>query len=1188
MQQIINEILEGNFDYDAGALDFSCARLELTLQAGTVQEGTFTITSHSGRPTQGFITSSDLRMECLTPNFSGSSDAVAYRFHGEELEEGEVVKGEFYAVSNQGEYSLPFVVTAEHTVLSSSIGSIKNLFHFANLAKTNWTEAVKLFYSPDFYRIFQGSDKRYYDSYRGLSVHPGREQAVEEFLMEIHKKQKVEFYLEESSLRLENPAGVCEEQLTIVRNGWGYTCLKAETEGDFLLVEKEILTDNDFLGNYCHLPVFVDSSRLRRGKNFGRVTLRGAYQTITVPVTVRVGEGIHINKKRQIRREKKRLTVQLMEFYQAFRLKKISGAVWLAETDKLVERMEAMDSRDPAAKLFKAQILITQERYREAEWLLEQARELMENSSQEMTVLQAYYLYLTTLIHGEAAYVDRVTAKVEQIYRHNRTSWRVAWLLLYLSEDYNRSAASRWAFLEKQFDYGSASPILYIEALLMLNNNPAVLRKLGVFELQVLSYGSREEMLSPDLVEQLLYLAGRAKEYSPALYRVLRSCYEKKKDVRILQEICTLLIKGGRTSQRYAEWYRLGVENELRITNLYEYYMLSVDLEAEVRLPKIVLMYFSYQNNLDYEHSAFLYSYVRKHKEEYPQLYENYRERMERFVLEQLQKEHMSRQLAYLYQELLPPEEIDGQNAQALGRLLYTQLIEVQQPQVRRVIVCQPGYLRERAYPVTEGKAWAVIYGNESTLLFEDGEGSRLVKNVEYTTKQLMQPTRFIRHVSPFIQDNIPLDLYLWENPGETEGSEEYIKRCMRLIASQDIQVEIKRELVLNVLQQLYDRDDMRRLDECLEAVPHEQLTARERREVLRLLVLRGRYDIAYDWLRWYGPYFADTRTLVRLLSEVIRQTDFMEDEILTGASLLAFHKGKYDGNILRYLTLYFRGRTREMRDIWKAAKSFETDCYELCGKMLVQMLYTGSFVEEKMEIFRYYVSQGGQNAVEEAFLTQCAYDYFVKDKQAESYVFEEIVRMYQRQETLQKVCGLACLKYYAAKPQERTAENRNILYQLLNGLLREGIHLNFMRSYQEFEELLLPVLDKTIVEYRARPGTIVRIHYVMLRENGEAGEYITEEMHPVYGGVCFKEFILFFGETVQYYLTEERDGREQMTKSGTLQRSDSRDEAGNGRFALLNDIAISRNLQDYDTLDKLLEEYYYKEFMNGHLFTLN
>ena len=52
----------------------------------------------------------------------------------------------------------------------------------------------------------------------------------------------------------------------------------------------------------------------------------------------------------------------------------------------------------------------------------------------------------------------------------------------------------------------------------------------------------------------------------------------------------------------------------------------------------MILMYFSFQSNLDYEHSAFLYAYLLKHRKDYEELYEHYEPRMERFVIDQIQK----------------------------------------------------------------------------------------------------------------------------------------------------------------------------------------------------------------------------------------------------------------------------------------------------------------------------------------------------------------------------------------------------------------------------------------------------------------------------------------------------------------------------------------------------------------------
>lgn len=1191
MQEVIERILEGNFDYEGGSLDFSCAKLELVLPKGSVYEGSFRVLSPAGRFTTGYVTSSDLRMECITPEFAGNEEEIFFCFHGENMEEGDVVKGAFFVISNQGEYYLPFVVSIEHTVLNSSIGAIKNLFHFANLAKSSWQEAVNLFYSPEFLSVFTGNESQYLDVYRGLSAYAGQEQNVEEFLIHVNKKQKTEYITEEQQIALElSDAGhsysVLERELSIVRNGWGYTRLSVECEGGFVFTEREVLTDDDFLGNYCRLPVFIDSSMCRRGRNYGCIFLKNSYVSLAIPVVVCVGDNLTAS---HVDLTTKRTVVHMMEFYQAFRLKKISTSTWLKETGKLVERLVALDEKNVAARLFQTQLLVTENRYNEANWILDHAVELMGKEDRE-GILWAYYLYLTTLMNREAEYVDRVAVQVKQIYRHDSSNWRVAWLLLYLSEEFNRSASKKWIFLEKQFEYGCSSPVLYIEVLTLLNNNPALLRKLGKFELQVLWFGARHQALGAEVVEQLLYLSGRVREFLPVLLKILKSLYGKKQDVRVLQEICALLIKGGKAGQEYFAWYRSGVEAQLRITNLYEYFMMSLDLNTVQPLPKMVLMYFSYQNNLDYEHSAYLYDYVLRNKGAYEELYQTYSGRIERFVIDQIQKDHINRHLANLYRELLTPGMINQQTAVSLSRLLFAHQVVVEDAGLCKVYVYQPYNLKPQQYVISQGRTWIALYGNEYTIVFEDAWGNRFTKNVEYTLEKLIFPGRYLNMITPYVQGNLELDLYLYFNgkvrEEETESVEKAARRN-RIAESEFVDISVKREIYLKQLHHYYDTDNMRMLDEYLGSIPPQELTTNERSTVLKFMVLRGIDSLAYDWISRYGPYFADPKILMRLISPIMEQNHMVEDPLLTAAAVYAFQKGKYDGTILSYLTLYYRGMTKNMRDIWKAAKSYEADCYRLSEKILMQMLYTGAFVGEKMEIFRYYVSQGAKPEVEEAFLSQCAYDYFVNEKVTEEYVFCEIRNMYLRNENVQKVCKLAYLKYYSENRSQLQKAEKQLIEAFLGEMAQERIHLDFMRGYQECGELRRDMMDKTVIEYHAAPNGKACIHYVILHENGESDEYRSEYMRDVYGGICFKEFVLFFGESLQYYITEEKNGEEQLTESGILQKSDINHEWADSKFRLINDIAISKNLQDYDTLDSLLEEYYRKEYYNSRLFEL-
>lgn len=1187
MQKAIHQILEGNFDYENGSLGFSCEKIELSVRPGRRYEGSFRIYGPAGRFTGGTVVSSDWRMECLTSDFTGTDEEILFCFHGEALEEGDVVKGIFEIISNQGEYYLPYVASVERLVLESSVGEIRNLFHFANLAKANWEEAVKLFYSPEFARVFSGSEDEYAEDYRALSAYKGQEQNMEEFLVRINKKQRMEFLAEQEALfwRVEayDAADVIEQEIDILRNGWGFTQLFVECRGDFLFAEKETLTDDDFLGNRCRLPVFIETGLCHGGRNYGQLRLFNAHVSLVVPVTVQVGRERAGDSPET---ERKRIMAQIMGRYLDFRMRKISMPIWIRETEGLVERLAAMDENDMAARLFQAQLLITEERYHEAEWTLNYVAELFGRFC-PADEQRAYYLYLTTLVHREAGYLARAAAEVERIYRRDDSNWRVAWLFLYLSEECQKQDKNKWALLERLFEAGCGSPVLYVEAVSVLNANPALLRRLGRLEQRLLFYGTRHGLLRREVAEQAIYLAGRTKEYSGLLVAALERMYGKKKDVRLLQEICALLIKGGRKGPKYFEWYRLGVEAQLKVTNLYEYYMMSLDLETSQELPKSVLMYFSYQNNLDYAHSAYLYDYVVRNRDRPGEIYETYRPRMEQFIVEQICRGHIDRHLAALYSQLLRPDMVDAQTSGPLARLLFANLVKVADGRFRKIYVYQPGNLRPCEYNLTEGRTWVALYGAKYTIVFEDGWKNRFVANLDYEIEKLMIPGKLLRWILPYAEADLGLDMYMCDSGGAyKEEMPGRVGRELRVAASDDTAGPVRRAMILRVLQHYYDTDDMRSLDMYLKNLPMQEFTARERGTIVGYMVARGQYDLAGQWMRIYGPYFVDAKMLVRLVGALLEKNNMAEDALLTAAAVYSFRKGKYDSRILEYLIMYYQGMTRNMRDIWKAARSFDLDCYRISERILVRMLYSGAFVGEKMEIFRYYVSQGARPEVEEAFLAQSAYDFFVRERVMEEEVFREIAHMYLRGEPLQKICKLAVLKYFAENCGAADGEQGELCHSFLLDMLEDGIYLEFFKAFQDCRPMQEEMADKTVIEYHADPRCRAVIHYSVLYESGEASEYRAEYMKEAYHGVFFQDFVLFFGESLQYYITEERDGEEQLTESGTLQISGLGSEE-ESRYRLINDIAISKSLEDFDTMDSLLDEYGRRDFLNSRLFSL-
>ena len=67
------------------------------------------------------------------------------------------------------------------------------------------------------------------------------------------------------------------------------------------------------------------------------------------------------------------------------------------------------------------------------------------------------------------------------------------------------------------------------------------------------------------------------------------------------------------------------------------------------------------------------------------------------------------------------------------------------------------------------------------------------------------------------------------------------------------------------------------------------------------------------------------------------------------------------------------------------------------------------------------------------------------------------------------------------------------------------------LRKYQ--------LTDKFFLEYHTAPGQQIEVHYRLEAQQ----EYLADELTEMYDGIYVKDFILFFGEKVQYYILESQ-----------------------------------------------------------------
>ena len=375
-------------------------------------------------------------------------------------------------------------------------------------------------------------------------------------------------------------------------------------------------------------------------------------------------------------------------------------------------------------------------------------------------------------------------------------------------------------------------------------------------------------------------------------------------------------------------------------------------------------------------------------------------------------------------------------------------------------------------------------------------------------------------------------------------------------------------------------------LDAALEEAIPTSVSLKERKKLIHYLVIRGFYEKAYDFIRIYGPEHVEPKDLVRISTYMLEESRGEED-ILLWYIYTAFTKDKYNPLMIQYLVRNYRGSSKSMRNIFKAASEFELETFELCERLLMQILTTKAYIGDETEIFKAYVAGGPNTNVEAAFLTYRAVEYMKEDRVIAPYLILDIGRVYRRGYQLPLVNHLAYLRYFAENKEERGNADETIIQEFLQEIVIEKeMLLPFIQEYVDMPGMEA-LADKTFVSYKTAPKSRVVIHYLKSNDSREREGYRREEMKEVYFGVYVKEFVLFYGEELQYYITEEQENQEQLTQSGILQKEEHKETGKESRYRMINEMAIGQTLQDYDSVKQVLEEYWKTEFVADKVFQL-
>lgn len=1180
MRARIGQIAAGRFNGTKPILAFSEETIDLSVIEGRSEAGSFVIESTNQIKICGIVYSTNPRMECLNPHFEGEKVRIRYQFNSKGLTEGDTCEGKFVIVCNQIEYSLSFCARITRLYAEASTGAVKSLDDFTRLAASNWDEAYHLFYNRNFLNTIPYDNVYERLTYEGFACARPSGQNMEEFLIGVNKKQPVSISVDKSEeifMASKEPQSGC---FTITKDNWGYTEIRLRTDCEFIKLSKPVLTLDDFIGKTYLYEYIIDASAMHAGRNFGRIYIDGVYQSFTIDITAGVRDDDGSISDIAVTKDIKECMVGIMELYTSFRLKRIVTGIWANETISILNHLHALMPDEHMYELMKAQAFIINRQRQEAKWILD---DFKHSNPDKKAPIWGYYLYLMTLLEREPSYVDNMTHEVELIFYENPDSVLLFWVLLFLRDQYFDDSAGKLKDIKYWVLRGCSSPYLYIEAYYLISQDPYLIKELSVFELRILSWAVKEKALTKELAGAIFEAVDLAGGFDNRVYELLTAAYEICPEAEYVGIICSYLIKGHKNDTCFHKWFELGIENKLRLTGLYESYLLTMNDRQISPVPKVIQMYFSFDNKLPYRKLAVLYNNIIAAKETEPEVYHKYRKAMGRFAMDQVQLRHIDDNLAVLYEDMLELGFINEELSAAFSDIIYTHKLIVFDKRIVRAIIYQNEMKEPQIVPVTDQCAYFELFSNDYVILFEDSRGYRYVKSISYRLQRLMDAEKYLDRCISLSPDRPQYIVSHFKNVRDySDFTKDDLKLFKPVFYSESFSDSYKAVMGYRILKycQLHDYEDYVR--PFLQSINFDTLQKDARKYLIDMLVSNRLYEKAYDMAMEYGIDMLAAASKVVLCENALK-VQHVDDDFMVQLAISAFKTGKYSDLVLKYLCENYTGPTDELINLWHAADKFSISSMKLDERILEQGIYTQIEPEKISDIFMEYYKRAGNEKLILAYISLVAHGYLHSGGCKADFIFDIIEKRFIGNRTLNDACQLALLKHFAEKTDITQAE-LEIEDTLLKYYIYNNMYFDFFArlDYRLLEKYFL--YDKAFLQYESTPGTHVVLHYSR-DEDGE--EFNSEDMVEMYDGIYVKTFVIFFGELIRYYITEEHDNSIEVKESNRLTCNNIPGDNDHSRYNLINEMIISDTLSDETTLKSNIDEYKRLDAATKQLFKL-
>lgn len=1181
MRKRIKELAEGKIPYEQPQVVFSIEKLELEVVAGQTMTDSFQIKSENGIRMRGMIYTSSIRMECLTSQFEGEEAEIQVQFRADGMSEGETSDGALCVVCNGGEYQMPFTVTVTRLYAEASTGKIKNLRDFVKLAKSEWKEAYHIFHSPAFKNILTPKELKASLLYDGLAKPAVTEQTMDEFLIGTGKKERVHFSLEKQSVEVFEAEAPVEERLMIQKEGWGFLEIRVETDEAFIVPQKRYLTDADFIGSTYPFSFYIDTEQMHAGNNFGTIYFENDVQKEEFQVWASA-DSIRVRKQRTVQ-GLQRATYLLTKSYIHFRLKKLVTGEWTRQTLELIRRMEEFQPDDPWYLLFKAYALQRNKQRQDAQWLMDEFRQKNKGKKDPQW---AFYDYLCLQKEKEPVVVDRLLDEIEEIAKRYGTHPMIFFLTLRLNGTLRTQPQVKLRVMEARIMQGQYSPLWYVEAFSVYQEQPYLLTKLDRYEILLMNWASRQGVLTKDLADQVMRLANNMRQFQPLVCRILFRSYEKNPDEDMLAGVCAYLIKGHCYQTKYHDWYEKGIAANLKITGLYEAFLLTMDLHLMKPLPKVIQMYFQYNNQLAYPYKAALYANIIAHKQEQPLIYDKYSETMKQFAIDEILKGHMDDNLAVVYEEVLDKGILTQELAGPLADILYMHKFYCVNPMAAYVVIIQKHMKEEQRVPVSGELAYFQLFSNDYAIVLENNRGQRFVSPESCQLEKLMKPSHYIRRCLNFAPEK--LQYLMHHMDGKTDLSVpvrtdvDYLRILME---APQISAKFKSQIGPGLVRYCLINQMEEGLEDYLTQVDFAAMRKENRNLMIELMIGRDFHDQAFELISSYGYDGIDRQKLSRLVNGILRERDIGEDAFLMELCMAVLAQDGNDPVIVSYLAKYYEGPSGQMLRVYQAAVACEvTDTAELEERLLMQTLYSTRYVDQMQEVYTGYRAHNGREFLIQAYRSYCMHAYVVHGTLLSASLFLEACQLYKEGRLRGIVCRLGLLKYFSEADQLDRYQLK-MADELLHEFISRNMNFAFFKQLPDSLCSRYQLYNRVLVEYHAKPDSRISIHY---RIPGQEEEFTAAVMPNIYDGIFTWEFLLFGDDEIEYYLTQETEhGPQQLGENCRVTGSAYRDIRYGGRYAYINQMLYLKESGNDKELLRIMQEYEKLNILSSKMFKI-